>query len=355
MRAAHARPSLGPAFGMRTRQFSGGNQALSLAVSIAPGRDGRVVSQTLDLTRSDAAIARMLSASITATLSPKTRLALGISRDTNHAASLATGRQIVPFLVAGEARGDLGQDLVASTALTLTHDLGGSMALQGGFTSGSARRQDMRAQLFSAVAARPARYQSAYLGLIGTQGPLSLTASGEVVSESGSLLGARLASAFGAQSARSLFAEAGLALHATSRLSFSGTWRQGWTRAAAGGALLGGGTLATRSWSADASLADWFTPGDVTGLRFSAPLRVTKGQFLLTLPVTYDWQTGVTESRVTPLNLMPTGHERNVELVHGRPVAGGWIDGHVYWRRDAGNIAAMPDDIGSALRWSVNF
>ncbi len=152
-----------------------------------------------------------------------------------------------------------------------------------------------------------------------------------------------------------MFAEARLAIEPAEGFTLSGGWRRGWTRAAAGGALINGGMLKSESWSADASLRNVLAPGDVGGLRFSAPLRVTRSRFDLTLPVAYDWQSGLVETRTSRLDLSPTGRERNAELVYGLSLAGGWVDGHLYWRRDAGNIAAMPDDFGSALRWTVGF
>lgn len=356
LRVRTARPSLGPAFGMRTRQVAGGNEALSITASIAPGRNGQITTQALDLTRADAATAQLLSARIVAALGPDTRFALGISRDTG--ALLQTGvdsSSVVPFLVAGEALGDLGQDLRADAQLSVSHRLSSALTLHGAMTTGAASRWDRRGRVNDMRALHPARYQSAEVGVTAVAGPLLASLAGEMVNEEGSLLGARLAPAFGGQSARSMFAEARLAIEPAEGFTLSGGWRRGWTRAAAGGALVNGGMLKSESWSADASLRNVLALGDVGGLRFSTPLRVTRSRFDLTLPVAYDWQSGLVETRTSRLDLSPTGRERNAELVYGLSLAGGWVDGHLYWRRDAGNIAAMPDDFGSALRWTVGF
>jgi hypothetical protein len=40
---------------------------------------------------------------------------------------------------------------------------------------------------------------------------------------------------------------------------------------------------------------------------------------------------------------------------YGRPFIGGWLESNLYWRRDPGNIAAIPDDQGLALRYSRPF
>ncbi|WP_443969843.1 S8 family peptidase [Sphingobium sp. CR28] len=356
LRVRTARPALGPAFGMRTRQVAGGNGALSITASIAPGRNGQITTQALDLTRADAATAQLLSARIVAALGPDTRFALGISRDTGALLQTGTdGSSVVPFLVAGEALGDLGQDLRADAQLSVSHRLSSALTLHGAMTTGAASRWDRRGRVTDSATLRPARYQSAEVGIIAVAGPLLASLAGEMVNEEGSLLGARLAPAFGGQSARSMFAEVRLAIEPIEGFTLSGGWRRGWTRAAAGGALINGGLLKSESWSADASLRNVLAIGDVGGLRFSAPLRVTHSRFDLTLPVAYDWQSGLVETRTSRLDLSPTGRERNAELVYGLSLAGGWIDGHLYWRRDAGNIAVMPDDFGSALRWTVGF
>lgn len=355
LRASAARPALGPAFGMATRQMVGGSEALSIAVSIAPGRNGQIVTQALDLTRADAVTAQMLSARIVATLDSRTRLALGISRDTGSLVRQVGDAAAIPFLVAGEARGDLGQDLRADSQLSLAHILSPAITVQGAMTVGAASRWDRKSRFMDRETLRPARYQSVEMGVVAAAGPLRGSLAGEAVNENGSLLGATLAPALGGQSARSLFVEAGLSLAPVDTLTLSGSFRRGWTRAAAGGALLNGGVLQSESWSADASLRDALNAGDVMAVRFSAPLRVTRSRFDLTLPVAYDWQTGLVETRTSSLNLAPGGRERNAEFVYGRAVAGGWMDGHFYWRRQAGNIAAMPDDLGSAVRWTVSF
>ena len=34
---------------------------------------------------------------------------------------------------------------------------------------------------------------------------------------------------------------------------------------------------------------------------------------------------------------------------------GGWLTSNLYWRRDPGNFASLPDDVGGAVRFTLGF
>ena len=55
------------------------------------------------------------------------------------------------------------------------------------------------------------------------------------------------------------------------------------------------------------------------------------------------------------LNLAPQGREVDAELGYARPLGEGQVSGNVFYRRDPGNIAALSDDYGVALRFSTGF
>ena len=55
------------------------------------------------------------------------------------------------------------------------------------------------------------------------------------------------------------------------------------------------------------------------------------------------------------LNLAPEGRELDAELAYGRRIGAGWIDANLFWRREPGNIAAAPDDLGAAMRFRMGF
>ncbi len=52
------------------------------------------------------------------------------------------------------------------------------------------------------------------------------------------------------------------------------------------------------------------------------------------------------------------GPRRLVRLIPGdravgNPLLGGRMETNLFWRRDPGNIALFPDDLGGAVRWRV--
>lgn len=54
-------------------------------------------------------------------------------------------------------------------------------------------------------------------------------------------------------------------------------------------------------------------------------------------------------------DLAPTGRELVVEASYALPLFGGDVVANSWWRRDPGHIAAMPDDKGAALRFTMGF
>jgi len=187
------------------------------------------------------------------------------------------------------------------------------------------------------------------------RGRLGVTAGVRLVSEDGSMLGARFAPALGAQSARSLFASMDVRFEPVAGLTLDAGMQRGWTHAAAGGALDEGAMLRTRSWSLGLMQGGLFGHGDVFGLRVAAPLRVTGGRFALNLPQSWDWQSETATMARMPIALVPRGSERDYELSYGLGVSDGWLGANLFMRSEAGNVAAMPDDYGAAVRWSVRW
>ena len=76
----------------------------------------------------------------------------------------------------------------------------------------------------------------------------------------------------------------------------------------------------------------------------------------LRLPAYFDYDTrSVTAWNDARLNLAPTGREVDVEAVYAVPLAGGSLQTNLFWRRDPGNFAQLPDDRGAAVRYGVAF
>jgi subtilisin family serine protease len=182
-------------------------------------------------------------------------------------------------------------------------------------------------------------------------GPLALGIGVGLLDEDRTVLGARFGALLGGRGAVTRTAEMDARLVLGRGWSLHGAWRQGWTSAAAGGALTHGRLEST------SSAFDIGRIGARTrfGLRFAQPLRVTGGGFALSVPSGYDYATGLASYTLTSLDLAPAGHERDFEASYGFRLAGGWIDTNLYVRQQPGNIAAAADDMGAALRYGLTF
>jgi hypothetical protein len=75
------------------------------------------------------------------------------------------------------------------------------------------------------------------------------------------------------------------------------------------------------------------------------------------LPTSYDYSTGIATDTLSRMSLSPSGREVDAELSYGSALLGGnaWIGGNLYYRRQPGHIASVPDDKGAAIRFSLGF
>jgi hypothetical protein len=57
------------------------------------------------------------------------------------------------------------------------------------------------------------------------------------------------------------------------------------------------------------------------------------------------------------MSLQPSGREVDGELSYGSSLLDGkgWIGGNLFYRRQPGHIADMPDDKGAAIRFTLGF
>ncbi len=58
---------------------------------------------------------------------------------------------------------------------------------------------------------------------------------------------------------------------------------------------------------------------------------------------------------LSQFSLSPSGREIDTELSYSRPFAGGWIGSNLYLRRQPGHIANAGNDVGAAVRYSLEF
>lgn len=334
-----------------SRQLRGAAGPLSLAFNVAPGR-----SMPLSLRGDDEGRARFLSGMIEARMTGDATLALGLRTGLLSLTQSLANTPRPAFLMADQGAAGSARELRSESSLAWKQGIAGGLALVSGMETGTAESPARRPGLgFDNGLRETARFDAVMTGLAYEQGRIGVTTTVRMVHEQGSVLGARFAPALGAQSARSLFAAIDLHAQPLPGLTLAAAMQRGWTYAASGGALNEGGLLKTRSWSLDLMGANVLAPGDLIGLRIAAPLRVTASRFMLDLPQSWDWQSETATIASTALNLVPGGSERDYELSYGIGIGRGWLGANLFMRTQAGHIAAMPDDAGAALRWSVGF
>jgi len=198
-------------------------------------------------------------------------------------------------------------------------------------------------------------YNRASLAIDRRFGGLATIVAATRMDERDTVLGARFDAALGATRAATWFLDTKARFDAGAGWSIGGSMRQGWTRAAVRGGLSGDGLVRTNAFAADIG-KDGVFGHDSIGLRIAQPLRVARGGIDLGLPTYFDYASGsVTDWTTQRLNLAPQGREVDVEARYGMPVFGGGLDTNLFWRRDPGNFAALPNDYGMAMRYSLGF
>ena len=338
-RSRPAQPLLGALAG-RTRQSSFAVGGTAVAMTLAPARNGMLLGRT-SLTTDDANAARAIAGTVTQALGRHLSFGFGYRQGAAGLSAQLAGRSEPAFLIADgaavdNAAGQAGavRRQVGRWGVTAAAESGAVMSPREALLPGA--RQWERTP-----------YTRIAIGLDRQAGPVSATASVSRLAERATVLGARFDAALGAPSATSWFLDAGARATAAG-WTVGATLRSGWTQAQVHG-FVGGGRLRSTAWSADIGHG-------ALGLRIAQPLRVGSGGVDLTLPTLYDYATGGVATWTSQrLGLAPQGRELDVEARYAVPLAGGAVQGNLYWRRNPGNIAAAPADTGAALRWSLGF
>jgi hypothetical protein len=348
--AARTTPKLASALEFGTQSMAAGNGATVVALSVA--RSG--ATDSLDLTNRDRGQARALAGSVITRLGKDTRLALGIARSSAALIDQMSVDRAGAFLVADGALDGLGFFQRPASAFALRHDLGRT-SLTIAAETGDARVWTDAPTVLRRDGYRGYRYTSLRMGGERSFGPLRLNLGATLFDEGETVLGAAPSVWTGDAGARSLFADASGWLSLGARWRVSGAYRRGWTRIGAAGVREAADWLQSDAWSVDLARYGLFDRRDQLVLRVAQPLRIVKGGVDLTLPVGYDYRTGAATFGVQRFSLAPSGRERDVELVYGLPFAAGALTTNVFWRKDPGNVAAVPDDLGAAIRFTLGF
>lgn len=326
----------------------------SLAFSI-DGRTGASQwAEPLRLSRQDAEQARVLAATVTMQVAPGKSLGFSYRQSAHGLAAQLQGRRQPAFLIATAPGGDIVRTGTDTFAFGYRHMLG-----QTGLTVIGERGAALTdAERFADPALRPQTPdRMTRLGVAFDRqfGALTTVAGLSLLREDRTVLGARFHDALGGGGSSSLFAD----LRAD--WSFAQGWllglagRVGQTHADGSTLISPGSSMISSAWAVDLERQGVFAGNDAVALRVSQPLRVESGGLSLHLPVAYDYSSQSATFGYRDLSLAPKGRELMAELAWRGQVLDGSLAASIFWRKDPGHYAALPDDKGIALRWQTGF
>ncbi len=342
-------PGLAPALLHRVRAVGMQAGGTTVSMTLAPqGPRGDVLLRPSYLTVTDAQGARAIAGTVTQALGRSLSFGFGFGSGGGALTAQLTGQAEPAFLIA--PAGSMGFDSVARGTGAIRQAWQG-LGITAAIDSGQVltRRDALRPV---ADGWNRSRYDRAALTLDRRFGDLLTTLTASRLMEGDTLLGARFGPGLGCMGATSWFADAAARWRNADGWTLGATWRQGWTHASARHGLAGTARLRTTAFAADIGKAGVFGR-DSLGLRVAQPLRVARGGIDYRLPTGWDYAgAGVSAWTVQRLNLAPTGREIDMEARYTLPLGPGDLHTNLFWRRDPGNIAALPDDYGLALRWA---
>jgi subtilisin family serine protease len=338
----------------RDRSFAVGLNQMSVAVTIVPTTDS-VRIEPLGISSRDAGVARMIATTVSGRLGSRAQFAIGASQSGNMLTAQLAGRSDPAFLVARDPITSAGFDT----------DVGGSAAVRQMFgawgVTMASEYGDVLAQRDGDAPALRYRYQRfgygrQTLALDRRFGALAVSVALTRLAEDNTVLGARFSAGLGAGRASSLFADLAAQWLPGGGWRIGGSLRRGWTDAQLRQGVQGSGAIRTSAWAADIGKDRLFASVDSIGLRVAQPLRVSHGGIDLALPQGWDYATGsVTDWSSSRINLAPNGREIDYELRYRWSFLDGDVSSNLFLRRQPGNFAAMPDDLGGAVRLSWGF
>ncbi|MEZ5710183.1 MAG: S8 family peptidase [Blastomonas sp.] len=341
------RHDLARALASDSRAASARLGGLALAYSIAPDAGGSGVLHPLSPTRFDDGQARLLAGHAMTRLARDTLFAFSLGEGVTALQSRLAGDADPAFLIARPAARNFGFDARPEMALALDQRLGGISVTVG------AEQGDVWTprQYGLADGDLPARYRMLSLAGSVPLGGADLMMRASMLDERASILGARFDPVLtGAGGATSLFADARIGLPLPSGWSASVAWRQGFTRMKGNDGL-----LRSSGFALDLSRRGIWMRDDQFGLRFAQPLRVSHGALSLSLPTGYDYASETARFTMERFSLAPSGRELAAEIVYARSLLGGELQANGWYRREPGHVAAMPADMGAAIRFRLGF
>lgn len=343
--------SLGSALQSNFRTVAVAQGGMTVSMTLAPRANGDVALDRTSLSRADATSARAIAGMVTQRLGSTLSFGFGFAQGSSALSAQLSGQSEPAFLIA--TTGGMGFDSNVRASSAMRQSIAGF-----GFTAGI-ENGDVLSQRDGDLRLRDRWQRSGYnrasLAIDRRFGSVSTMVSATRMDERDTVLGARFDAALGATRAVTWFVDTKARFDAGNGWSLGGSMRQGWTQAAVRGGLSGDGLVRTNAFAADIGKNGVFGR-DTLGLRVAQPLRVASGGIDLGLPTYFDYASNtVTDWTTQRLNLAPQGRELDVEMRYGVPAFGGGLDTNLFWRRDPGNFAALPNDYGMAMRYSLGF
>jgi hypothetical protein len=313
----------------------------SIAMSVSE-RHGLYTLNPMGIGPEDLRKSRLVAGSALARLGDKTAVAFGFAGGAKAMERRLTGAGAGSFLIASDIIGNPGFSARRGGSIAVRHRFGKAAITISG-ESGSVW-QEVR----TSATGSPYRFVSLAADRALGRSWLSIAASR--LDERHSLLGGRMSPVLGGGGASTLF------LDAEARHNFGGGWstsltaRRGWTH-------FNGGRFETDAYALDLAKAAILSGADSIGLRVAQPLRVEHGGLALMLPTSYDYARLAATDTLSRLSFTPSGRELDAELSYGTNLlhGNGWVGGNLFYRRQPGHIASVPDDRGAAVRFSLSF
>jgi hypothetical protein len=307
------------------------------------------------LSREDGESAQVLAARVAMKLSDDTDMGFAYAESADGLVGQLQGQDRPAFLIAQDATGDDGLFRTTDAAFAVRRKLG-----RFGLTvSADSGEIISAAPLMMAEDVERRRQRDAVRSFAFAAdrawGPFDASLGLTMMDEDRTVLGARFHDGFGAGGAQTAFVDAHAGWNFAHGWRLGGAMRQGYTRPVAGGIVTSGSLIETRAWSFDVQRFGVFGAGDSLALRIAQPLRVESGGLGLNLPVAFSYETLEATYDTRTLSLTPHGRELMSEIAWRGPLFFGFGSASVYYRKDPGHYADVPDDKGVALKWDTTF
>jgi hypothetical protein len=300
---------------------------------------------------SQPASSRIVAGTITQQLTPDMAAGFGFASSGDTLVAGWTGQAGPGFLL---AEAGLGIDQVPQAAAALRHAVGGiglTLTMESGRFLASFDPHRTAPDRSGPDRSGP-RYDQMALRVDRPIGRVATSVALTQLIERRTVLGGWFGGTLGQPHATSRFVEGAARWQGEAGWSMAARWRQGWTRATGG---LGGGLMRSDAWSVEAGKRGLFG-GDRIDLRLSQPLRVSGGGLDLRLPSHWDYVGEQVDGwSVQRLALSPSGRETRFELRHALALGPGEWSTHLFWRRDPGHVATLPDERGLAMKYGLAF